>query len=127
MDGTFKYRILIVDDEPALATILTSFLSFQGYLCDRATNGRAALRMVSQNHFDVVITDILMPEMDGITLTQKLSQQFPNLFIMVMTGYYDDNSMESAIAAGAHEFIKKPFSLEEFDMRFQRMMREIKA
>jgi len=127
MDGTFKYRILIVDDEPALATLLASFLSFQGYLCQTATNGRAALEMVSQNHFDVVITDIRMPEMDGISLTQKLSHQFPNLFIMVMTGYFDENAMESAIASGAHEFIKKPFSLAEFDMRFQRMMREIKA
>ena len=46
---------------------------------------------------------------------------------MVMTGYYDEKSMESAVAAGAHEFIKKPFSLAEFDMRFQRMIRESKG
>ena len=83
--------------------------------------------MASQNHFDVVITDILMPEMDGITLTQKLSHQFPNLFIMVMTGYHDEKFMESTIAAGAREFIKKLLSLAEFDMRFQRMMRESKV
>jgi DNA-binding NtrC family response regulator len=62
--------------------------------------------------------------MDGITLTQKLSHQFPNLFIMVMPGYYDETSMDSAVAAGAHEFIKKPFSLAEFDMCFQRMIRK---
>ena len=124
---TLHYRILIVDDEPVITDFLASFLGSEGYLCETTTNGRAALEMASQNHFDVVITDILMPEMDGITLTQQLSHQFPNLFIMVMTGYYDENSMESAIAAGAHEFIKKPFSLTEFEMRFQRMMRESKA
>ena len=82
--------------------------------------------MASSSHFDVVITDVLMPEMDGITLTRKLSHQFPDLFIMVMTGYYGERSMESATAAGAHEFIKKPFSLTEFEMRFQRMIRESK-
>jgi CheY-like chemotaxis protein len=82
-----SYRILIVDDEPVITALLASLLSSQGYLCETATNGRAALEMVSQSHFDVVITDILMPEMDGITLTQKLSHQFPNLFIMVMKGY----------------------------------------
>ena len=122
-----SYRILIVDDEPVIIALLASFLSSQGYLCETATNGRAALEIVSQNHFDVVITDIVMPDMDGITLTQKLSHQFPNLFIMVMTGYYDEKTMENAVAAGAHEFIKKPFSLAEFDMRFQRMIRESKA
>ena len=121
-----RYKILIVDDEPSITDLLDSFLGSQGYLCETATDGKAALERVSQNHFDVVITDILMPEMDGITLTRKLSKQFPNLFIMVMTGYYDENSMERAIAAGAHEFIKKPFTLEEFDMRFQRMIREIR-
>ena len=121
-----RYKILIVDDEPSITALLDSFLGSQGHLCETATDGKAALERVSQNHFDVVITDILMPEMDGITLTRKLSKQFPNLFIMVMTGYYDENSMERAIAAGAHEFIKKPFTLEEFDMRFQRMIREIR-
>jgi DNA-binding NtrC family response regulator len=120
-------RILIVDDELSITGSLASFLGFQGFLCETATNGRTALEMVSRNHFDVVITDILMPEMDGITLTQKLSHQFPNLIIMVMTGYYDEKAMKSAIAAGAHEFIKKPFSLAEFDVRFQRMMRESKG
>ncbi len=122
-----SYRILIVDDESSITALLGSFLGSQGYLCETATNGRAALERVSQNHFDVVITDMVMPEMDGITLTRKLSKQFPNLFIMVMTGFFDENSMESAIAAGAHEFIKKPFTFEEFDMRFQRMIRGSKA
>ena len=83
--------------------------------------------MVSQNHFDFVITDVVMPDMDGITLTKKLSCQFPNLSIMVMSGYYDEKSMESAATAGAHEFIKKPFSLAEFDRRFQRMIRKYKG
>ena len=121
---TSTYRILIVDDEPSITSLLASFLGVQGYLCETATNGRTALEMVSQNHFDVVIIDILMPEMDGITLTKKLLRQFPNLLIMVMSGHYDEKNMESAVAAGAREFIKKPFSLEEFNMRLQRMIRK---
>ncbi len=121
---TSSYRILIVDDEPSITGLLASFLRFQGYLCETATNGKTALEMASHDHFDVVIIDIVMPEMDGITLTKALLRQFPNLFIMVMSGHYDEESMESAVAAGAHDFIKKPFSLEEFDMRLQRMIRK---
>jgi len=123
---TPSYRILIVDDEPAITDLLASFLRSEGYFCETATDGRAALKMASCSHFDVAITDVLMPDMDGMTLTQKLSHQIPNLFIMVMSGYYDEKSMESAATAGAHEFIKKPFSLAEFDRRFQRMIRKYK-
>ena len=124
---TSRYRILIVDDEPVITDFLASFLGSEGCPCETATNGRDALERVSQNHFDVVITDVVMPDMDGITLTKKLSCQFPNLSIMVMSGYYDEKSMESVATAGAHEFLKKPFSLAEFEMRFQRMIRRSKG
>ncbi len=119
---TSRYRILIVDDDPAITSLLASFLGFQGYLCETATNGKVALEVASHYHFDVVMTDILMPEMDGITLTKTLLRQFPNLLIMVMSGRCDETSMESAVAAGGHDFIKKPFTLEEFNIRLQQMI-----
>jgi YesN/AraC family two-component response regulator len=85
-----------------------------------------ALDKANQVHFDAVITDIVMPEMDGITLTRELSKKFPDLSIMVMTGFGDEYSADKAVAAGAKEFIKKPFSLSELHIRFQKMMQERK-
>ena len=116
------YRILIVDDDPAITDLLASYLASQGYFCETATNGRTALEMVVCRHFDIAITDVVMAGMDGIALTKQLSRQFPNLLIMVMSGYYDVKTTESAFAAGAHEFIRKPFTLAELDMCFQRMI-----
>jgi diguanylate cyclase (GGDEF)-like protein len=68
-----------------------------------------------------------MPLMDGITLTGELLKLYPNLPIMIMSGHADDHSAETAIAAGAREFIKKPFFIDEFTLRFDKMMRAHKA
>jgi len=80
-----------------------------------------------ETKFDALITDIVMPEMDGITLTQELSKHYQNLPVMVMTGYTEEYSAETAIASGAREFINKPFSISEFLIRFDKMMRDHKG
>jgi len=77
-----------------------------------------------ETKFDALITDIVMPEMDGITLTKELSKHYQNLPVMAMTGYAEEYSAEAAIASGAREFIKKPFSISEFSIRFNKMMRD---
>jgi DNA-binding response OmpR family regulator len=77
-----------------------------------------------QNRCDAVITDIVMPEKDGITLTKELLSMYPKLPIMVMTGFSQEHPTESALSAGARDFIKKPFSIDEFILRFNKMMRD---
>ena len=74
------------------------------------------------NKCDAVITDIVMPKMDGIALIKELLKRTPKLPIMVITGHDKEFSSVTAVAAGAKEFIKKPFSLTEFALRFQKMM-----
>jgi diguanylate cyclase (GGDEF)-like protein len=76
--------------------------------------------------YDALITDIVMPEMDGIALTKELSKHYQNLPVMVMTGHTEDYSAETAIASGAREFISKPFSITEFILRFNKMMHDHK-
>jgi diguanylate cyclase (GGDEF)-like protein len=68
-----------------------------------------------------------MPLTDGITLTKELLKLYPNLPVMIMTGHADEHAAESAISAGAREFIKKPFFIDEFILRFDKMMRDHKA
>lgn len=119
-----KYRLLIVDDELSIRNLLVSLLSSSGYHCETAGHGKEALDWLARTSFDAVITDVVMPEMDGITLTQTMAHQYPDLPVMVMTGFSDEYSAQKALSAGAREFIKKPFSISEFLLRFNKMMRE---
>jgi diguanylate cyclase (GGDEF)-like protein len=121
------YKILVVDDEEATRKLIVDLLSQKGHQCLTANNGLEALDEIIGTEFDAVITDIVMPEMDGITLTKDLSKHYQNLPVMVMTGYTEEYSGETAIASGAREFIKKPFSISEFLIRFDKMMRDHKG
>jgi diguanylate cyclase (GGDEF)-like protein len=120
----FSYRILIVDDEEPLSNFVASLFSKYGHSCETAKDGIEALEKIKKNAFDSAVIDIVMPLMDGITLTRELLRLYPKLPVMIMTGHADDLSAESAIAAGAQEFIKKPFSVDEFILRFDKMMRD---
>ncbi len=117
----FRFRVLVVDDEELMRWLIADLLSKLGHQCTLANNGMEALDQFNGNIFDAVITDIGMPEMDGIALTRELSSLCPDLPIMVMTGYGKEY-LELAIRAGAWDFIGKPFSIDEFIFRFTRMM-----
>jgi len=118
-----SYKVLIIDDEEMMRNLLISLFSEHGHNCETAQDGIEALEKIKKNSFDAVVTDIAMPHMDGITLTKELAKLNSNLPIMIMTGYADEHSAKLAIEAGAQEFIKKPFSIDEFIIRFDKMMR----
>jgi CheY-like chemotaxis protein len=119
-----NYRVLVVDDQESMLELLATLFSKLGHPCVTAKSGTEALNKMIQNRSDAVIADIVMPEMDGITLTKKLLSLYPKLPIMVMTGYSKEYPAELAIEAGAREFIKKPFSIDELILRFNKMMRD---
>jgi CheY-like chemotaxis protein len=75
-----KYTILVVDDEEVMRNLIVTFLSKLGHLCLTAINGVDALDKMKGNKVDAVVTDIKMPEMDGITLTSEILNQYPGLF-----------------------------------------------
>jgi len=119
-----KYTILVVDDEEVMRNLIVTFLSKLGHLCLTAINGIDALDKMKGNKVDAVVTDIKMPNMDGITLTSEILNQYPGLPIMVMTAFDEEYSAGVAIFAGARDFIKKPFSLDEFAIRLHKMINE---
>ena len=90
MEST-HYKILVVDDEEPLRNLIVSILFPKGHQCMTANNGREALDKMMETKFDALITGIVMPEMDGITLTKELSKHYQNLPVMVMTGYAEDS------------------------------------
>jgi CheY-like chemotaxis protein len=119
-----NYKVLVVDDDEAMRNLIVTVLSTPGHHCVAAIDGNDALDKANKNKFDAVITDIVMPGMDGITLTKEVLRQYPNLPIMVLTESADQSSPASAVSAGAREFIRKPFSVVEFTIRFHKMMRD---
>ncbi len=123
----FSYRILIVDDEEPASNFIVSLFSKYGHSCETAKDGIEALEKIKKNAFDSAVIDVVMPLMDGITLTKELLKLYPKFPIMIMTGHADEHSAGSALAAGAREFIKKPFSIDEFVLRFDKMMRDHKG
>lgn len=119
-----KYKVLIVDDEPMTRDLISSILSSKGHTCVTASDGVEALDKANEGTFDAVVTDIVMPNMDGITLTKELLKRNPSIPVMVITGFTDEHYYEESINAGATDFINKPFSIAEFLARFHRMMRD---
>jgi two-component system, OmpR family, alkaline phosphatase synthesis response regulator PhoP len=119
-----KYTILVVDDEELIRRFIVAFLSQLGYSSVTAMDGVDALDKMKGNKIEAVITDIKMPKMDGIILTREISTQYPGVPVMVMTAFDEEYSAGTAISLGAREFIKKPFSPDEFAIRLSKMIRD---
>ena len=119
-----RYNVLVVDDEEGIRRLIVTLLSQRGHQCFEAVDGVEALEKTITNEFHAIIADIVMPRMDGITLTKELLIRTPKLPIMVITAHDNEFSSITAIMAGAREFIRKPFSVTEFGVRFQKMMRD---
>ena len=119
-----KYTILVVDDEELMRYLVVSYLSKLGHSCLTAVDGLDALDKIKNNKIDVVITDIKLPNMDGMALTGEISRQYPDLPIMVMTAFDGEYSEGEVISVGAREFLKKPFTLDEFAVRLNKMIND---
>src|SRR6185437_6289444 len=108
-----KGRILIVDDEAPQMKALCDTLSIQGFETKGFSSARAALDLLGRESFDLMLTDMMMPEMDGITLLREALQKDPNLIGIVMTGQGTIATAVEAMKTGAFDFILKPFKLRE--------------
>ncbi len=107
-------KILIVDDEEDIRKILdTALTSISGYLVDTAADGREALQKMRNRRYDAVITDLQMPEMDGTRLLDISRNEFPDIPIIVITGYARLETAVEALQLGASNFITKPFRIPE--------------
>jgi signal transduction histidine kinase/CheY-like chemotaxis protein len=105
--------ILVVDDEVIVTSLIRDALEDEGYEIETASSGESALELVNQHHFDLVISDIRMPRMDGIELIKRIREHLPNISIIFMTGYANLQSAKNAIKQGASDYIMKPFELTE--------------
>ena len=104
-------RILIIDDEVAQMRALCDTLEFQGYATTGFASARAALAALERNEYDVVLTDLKMPEMDGIEVLEAAQRIDPNLVGVVMTGHGTVDTAVDAMKAGSMDYVLKPFKL----------------
>jgi putative two-component system response regulator len=113
--------VLVVDDEEPITEMLFQALTKAGYVCHTATSAEHALKLLSENKFDVVLTDIRMPGMSGVDLLKKIKSDYDS-DVMVMTGFTEDYNYESIVMAGASDFIQKPISFKELMIRLKRVL-----
>jgi signal transduction histidine kinase/DNA-binding response OmpR family regulator len=112
MSETGVARLLIVDDEPALMDALCRTLELEGYSTTGFTSARAALEQLASREFDILLTDLMMPEMDGIALLRAAQQIDRDLVGIVMTGHGTIDTAVKALQAGALDYVTKPFRLD---------------
>jgi len=108
-----KLRVLVVDDEPIVGKRLTQALSKMGCEVEALNDPRAAFRRIDEQEFAVVISDILMGEIDGLQILDRVRQRFPRAKVILITGYAMMAMARSAKERGAFDFIAKPFRPDE--------------
>ena len=106
-------RVLIADDEDSMRTLVARAIAMDGHDTVTAEDGAEALEILNreQGAFDLLLTDIQMPVMDGIALALGAARDFPELTILLMTGYADQRERAHGLDALIHDVIQKPFSL----------------
>jgi DNA-binding NtrC family response regulator len=108
-----SFRVLIVDDNREIRSILEEYLREEGYLASGAGNAQEALDMQTQMAFDLVITDLNMPGMTGIDLIKEINKGEQSTEFIIITGYASLDTAIEAVKAGAFDYIVKPFRIEE--------------
>ena len=118
-------RVLLVEDDKNLSFILKSSLEqmIGGYEVVSVANGKDGLDMLTKGNFDVIVSDVEMPVMDGVTMVQHIRKNHPSLAIIFITGLTTARDVINGYQAGADFYIKKPFLPEELDAHIQAVLR----
>lgn len=114
-------KVLIVDDEENARIGLKKLLGTDGYTVAAVANGFEALKYLEQNPVDLVITDINMPEMNGLAFLRELNRSFPTINVIMVTAYGGVESYLEAMNLGAFEYLNKPVKLKELKTVMNRL------
>lgn len=115
-------KVLIVDDEKAIRDSLKVVLDDEGYDTDVASDGLEALNKIQQENIDIVLTDIKMPNMDGMELLEKASKLSPGTFFIIMTAYASVKTAVDAMRVGAYDYLIKPIEFDDLLVRIKRLI-----
>jgi len=115
-------NILIVDDEPALITLTSTILSKQGYQIFSASSGKKALKILEKESIDLLLTDVIMPEMDGYQLASVVQQKYPHIKIQMASGFSDDRHINIEDDHLHKDLLHKPYNSETLLLRMRELL-----
>tara|TARA_R110002153_G_scaffold99102_5_gene234406 strand:- start:27838 stop:28512 length:675 start_codon:yes stop_codon:yes gene_type:complete len=117
-------KILIVEDEENIAEVLIAYCNQQGYVTEYFNNGKGVVNFVKQDHVDLILLDLMLPEVDGITICREI-RMFSNVPIIIVTAKSEEVDRLLGLNLGADDYICKPFSPKEVIARIQAVLRRI--
>jgi two-component system OmpR family response regulator len=122
-----KTRVLIVDDEPNIRDLLATSLRFAGFEIQTAANGTAAVAAVTESEPDIILLDVMLPDMNGFSVTKKLRSAGIQAPILFLTARDEVEDKITGLTVGGDDYLTKPFSLDEVVARIQAILRRTKS
>ena len=122
-----KTRVLIVDDEPNIRDLLATSLRFAGYEIQTAANGAQAVSAVIESEPDIILLDVMLPDMNGFSVTKKLRSSGIQAPILFLTARDEVEDKITGLTVGGDDYLTKPFSLDEVVARIQAILRRTKT
>ena len=116
-------RILVIEDEPRILTFLARGLEAEGFVVDGAGDGQAGLRQATRDSFDLVVLDLLLPKLDGLSVLRELQQRHPELPVVIVSARSDLPTKLRGFGLGACDYVSKPFSFDELLARIRAQLR----
>ena len=115
--------VLVVDDEPVLAEMVSMALRYEGWNISTAGDGASAVAQAREFRPDVVVLDVMLPDMSGLEVLRKLREQIPHLPVLLLTAKDSVEDRIAGLTAGGDDYVTKPFSLEEVVLRLRALLR----
>jgi two-component system OmpR family response regulator len=123
VDQTEAHRVLVVDDEPNIVDVVTMALRFQGFAVESAGTGNDALSAVADFRPHIIVLDVMLPDMEGFDVAQRLGAQRARVPIIFLTARDDTADKIRGLSIGGDDYVTKPFSLEELVARIRTILR----
>lgn len=117
-----RFNVLVIDDEEEVRDMLSFCMAQLGFRVVVAGSGAEGIELVRRQSFDLVITDLKMPVMDGVATTRELRALRPNLPVLLMSGFVPADGVAACLACGAAAFVRKPFGLDELETVVRRTL-----
>ena len=114
-------RILIVDDESNIRELIKKYAQFENYVVDEATNGLEAIKKATENHYDLIIMDVMMPELDGFSAVREI-RKFSDIPVIVLSARGEEYDKLHGFELGIDDYVVKPFSPKELMMRINAVL-----
>ncbi len=122
-DPTPEARLLVVDDEPNILDLLASSLRFAGFEVSTAADGKSAFHLATTEYPDLIVLDVMLPDMDGFTVTRRLRDAGVRIPVLFLTARDDMRDKIQGLTVGGDDYVTKPFGLEEVVARIRAILR----